>query len=262
MIAHTWFHSVDPVANGNRMWFMLWLAALETGDKYVAREWPQRNKWIDGVGFPGPWAEPGSVKKLPGGGVRGPGQLTWERGFKGYAEEVLKVERELGAQLAQWQTRPAKDAPPIKVWRRIMDSRSGNTGSSADSQGRPLMEIMSDPVFGLAPEFDPAGKDAVAGSNRYTSIGEQMIADLLGYDAELAVLNPVTSKMDFNGRKPRLFINPECENLIDALQNYPGAAAGDSAWDDPVDALRYILIREPEYVRPRTVADEGEGEGW
>jgi len=251
MTPHTWYMATDPVANGNRCWFMLWLAALETGDLYIHREWPQRNKFIEGVGFPGPWAETGSIRKLPGGGTRGPGQMTWADGFSGFAREIVATEQDIAKDLATLQGKDPINTKPIPIYRRIMDSRSGNTTNLSNSEGATLIEIMDNPMFKINPGFESAGKDSVTGANRYTSVGEQIIADALSYNADKCRLNPLTNKLDFDGRRPTLFINPECENLIDALSNYPGATAGDSAWDDPIDCLRYLLIAEPQHYAPR-----------
>lgn len=242
----TIYHIVDPVANGNRVWFMLW--AMVTGEMvYVAREFPQRNRFIEGVGYPGPWAEPGTVKRYTRGGKAGPGQFTWQWGYDGYAAQIHQAEEELAKMLGL----PPGMRLPVHV--RIMDSRSGNTPDMQHEDSLTLIQIMDSPKLDIVPGFLSAGRDAIKGANRYTSVGDGMIAQRLKYDREKAILQESTGRLGFNGLRPTLFINPDCENLIDALESYPShiAGAGDSAWDDPIDCLRYLMIDDPKHVEPR-----------
>jgi len=52
----TFYHTVDPVANGGRAWFMQWIAINPLNEKFIIREFPQRGEFIEGVGTVGEWA--------------------------------------------------------------------------------------------------------------------------------------------------------------------------------------------------------------
>jgi hypothetical protein len=95
--------------------------------------------------------------------------------------------------------------------------------------------------------------------------GEQMINDRLYYDKDLAELDPKTGWLVVPpalGKGPGLYISEGCTNLIAALRNYPGILNGaDSAFKDPIDCLRYLVIADPFHRKP-AVLSQGEGEGW
>lgn len=95
---------VDPC--GGRNWFMTWILVDLRGRKFVYREWPNPKTYIDGVGFPGVWAEPDG-KKLDGR----PGQAQQNFGFgiRRYLEEIRKLEA------------------GEEIFERRMDSRYGNS---------------------------------------------------------------------------------------------------------------------------------------
>ena len=229
--------SCDPVANSGRAWALQWIAVNPIGEKFIVREFPCRGEFVEGVGIIGDWAIQGG--KNTALGKRGPAQEAWSYGFSDWAQQIRRIELELGAILNP------ETLKPIKIEERIMDSRSGNTANIASGGGKTLIECMDDEgIF-----FVSAGKDTpTAGSNRYVSVGEQVIKDALVYDQEQSAYNAETKIMTFKGRSPKLFIADTCHNIIDAFFNYPGAQAGDSAWDDWIDGTRYILIAEPRFI--------------
>ena len=236
----TWYMACDPVANSGRAWFMLWFAINPLGEIFIAREFPCRGEFVENVGMVGEWALQGGKNSALG--KRGPAQDAWNYGFEDWARQIKRIELEIAKGLAKdgnW------DGKPIEIEHRIMDSRSGNTISLSNVGGKTLIECMDDEkIF-----FDSAGRDTpTAGGNRFTSVGEQIIKNQLVYDGEKVEVDPETGRLTYKGRSPKLYISEGCENTIDAFQNYPGASAGDSAWDDPIDCVRYLLIAEPKYL--------------
>ncbi len=112
----------------------------------------------------------------------------------------------------------------------------------------------------------PAGRDsgAATGQTRVHP-GEQMINDRLYFDKDLSEIDPKTGWLVVPpalGKGPGLYISEGCTNLIAALRNYPGIFTGaDSAFKDPVDCLRYLVIADP-YHRKERAQLLGEGLGW
>ncbi len=261
----TWYHIVDPVASGGRAWFQIWaLVAGETkghinaGDIFVAWEFPKEDWHVRDVGFMGKWAEPGGKT---GAGVRGPAQRSLGWGYRRQKEEIAAVERKLWTvQFPAGTTKPlyANSSEPrihIPLGNRIMDSRAANTEKETESQSMTLIDWMAENTSaelkdGL--DFTPAGRDsgAATGQTRVHP-GEQMINDRLYFDKELAVLDEKTGWLTVPphlGRGPSLYISEGCTNLISAMRNYPGIFTGaDSAFKDPLDCLRYLVIADPEY---------------
>lgn len=258
----TWYHAVDPNVAGGRQWFHLWAFVLgehhrnmSPGDLIVAREWPQADDAIPGIGLPGDWALPGGKE----GWTRGPAQDAWAVGLRFRADEIRRVEKELAAATGiGWADDAQRMKRFIRPNCRIMDSRAANTETENQEESTTLIEKMED--NGL--EFVSAGRDSGAAQGE-TGVqpGEQMINDLFSFDREKATLNEATGWLEIdlnNGIGPKLYIAEECTNLIAAVQNYPGITVGGRhhPWKDPLDTLRYIVISRPEYV-----PDEA-WEGW
>lgn len=254
----TWFHVVDPVASGGRSWFQLWaMVAGETrgfvqpGDIFVAWEWPKQDWFVRESGYLGAWAEPGGKKGL---GVRGPAQQPLGWGYRRQKEEIERVEQHLYT-LQFPDDVKNHGTKRITVEERIMDSRAANTEKENESYSKTLIEWLaedSSPELRDALEFIPAGRDSGA-SQGQTRVrpGEQMINDRLYYDRAHATLNEQTGWIEVPpalGRGPRLWISEGCTNLIEAMRHYPGCLAGDSAFDDPIDCLRYLIISDPLHV--------------
>lgn len=277
----TWYHIVDPVASGGRAWFHIWAivsgetrGTIQPGDIFVAFEWPKEDWHVRDVGYMGKWAEPGGKA---GQGVRGPAQRPLGWGYRRQKEEIAAVEKKL------WTIQHTEDAltvrgtykgegePRISIrpGNRIMDSRAANTEKENESESKTLIDWMaedSSPTLKDGLDFMPAGRDsgAATGQTRVHP-GEQMINDRLYYDKELAVLDEKTGWLVVPpalGKGPSLYISEGCTNLISALRNYPGILNGaDSAFKDPIDCLRYLVICDP-YHRKSTAPSLGEGLGW
>lgn len=255
----TWFNIVDPNATGGRQWFMIWAAVLgqhynelAPGDIWIAREWPQRNDPIPTIGRPGEWALPGGKK---GQGQRGPAQTAWPVGIQWRAEEIKRVERELAlahgtspAAVGEWEH--MKNF--IRTGNRIMDIRPLTTELAGQTETKTLFHYMRENDL----LFYGSGRDSGAAPGE-TNVrhGLQLVNDAMYFNRDHATLNPATGWLEINpqhGRGPRLRIADNCENLIDSILNLPGDATPDSAWKDPIDTLRYLIISNPRHIEPIT----------
>lgn len=276
----TWYMVADPV-DGKRNWFMLWVKVNKLGELMVAREWPCETDHVPGIGLPGPWAVPSMGKRVDGD--PGPAQQSFGGGFRFIAEEIRRVERELGE--LEWLHGNGEGRPqPIVVMpgHRIMDARAGNTESLAASEAKTLIQSMAE--VWLEPDgrikdgetepglyFIPAGRDSGSpqGANSSLSYGYKFIEDLLDYDDELAVLDEATGRLTFRGKAPRLYVAGEhvlgewqpgsCSNLVFAFENLTGADGLRAACKDPMDGLRYVAIAEPRHVGAEGLAWSGGG---
>lgn len=142
------YHLVDPCAGRN--WFMLWIRVDGSGRAFVYREWPGQERYIDGVGYPGPWAVPDG--KLADG-KQGTAQKGFGFGLDRYKEEITGLE----------------DKEPI--FERWMDSRYGNSTTVAKERATTLIE-----------ECSEIGFDFLATPGQGVDEGIDMINDWLHYD--------------------------------------------------------------------------------
>lgn len=223
----TWYHVVDP-CNG-RNFFMVWAAVNRAGKILVAREWPQPNDYIEGVGLPGHWAEPDG--KLADG-RRGDAQKPFGFGLQRYKEEIERVEKELGRLYGA-------EGDPIKVFERVMDSRFGNTPTLRRSASSTLIDDFAE----LDLHFVPA-----PGENQKEGI--DIINDALDWreGEAMSALN-----------EPKLFVAEDCENTIFSLAEWTGADGAHGASKDPIDVLRYLLLSGLIHVVPHEWAPQGGG---
>lgn len=252
----TWYMVADP-CDGKRNWFMLWMKVTRP-ERFVAREWPQQNDLIPGVGYPGPWAETAKGKRQDGD--PGPAQTSFGGGFRFIANEIRRVERELGELEWNLAGKPEGGPQPIVILPgcRIMDARAGNTESLAASEAKTLIQSMAE--VWLEPDgrlcegerepglfFTPAGRDSGAqeGANSSIKFGYKFIENAIYYDEDDAALNDKTGLFEFKGKAPQLFVADCCQNLIFSFENLTGADGLKGACKDPMDGLRYLEIAEP-----------------
>lgn len=215
----TWYHVNDP-CNG-RNFFMIWATVLPTGQTVIAREWPQADDYIEGIGLPGPWAEPDG--KLADG-KRGPAQKPFGFSLKRYGDEIRRVEGEL----ARIGRAPGADASPITIADRWMDSRFGNTPTLQKESSTTLIEQMGE-----------CGIDYHPASGEHQQEGLDLINDALYYDDKLPI-GPLN--------QPRLLVSERCQNIAFALKEWTGHDGKHGACKDPVDVLRYLLLADPEHI--------------
>lgn len=217
----TWFHINDP-CNG-RNFFMIWATVLPTGQIIIAREWPQADDYIEGIGLPGAWAEPDG--KLADG-KRGPAQKPFGFSLKRYTAEIERVEKEL-TKIGH----PTTDtAEPIHIADRRMDSRFGNTPTLQKEGSTTLIEQMAE-----------CGIDYYPASGEHQQEGLDLINDALYYDDKLPV-GPLN--------QPKFLVCERCQNVIFALKEWTGHDGKHGASKDPIDVLRYLLLSDPQYIPP------------
>lgn len=221
----TWYHIVDP-CNG-RNFFMVWVWVNALDRKVVVREWPAEEDYIEGVGYPGPWAEVDAEKF---DGKPGPAQRPFGLTLREYQAEIARVERELADPAYRpGATQAEIAAGTIPVAERFMDSRFGNTPTLSKSENLTLIE-----------EFADLGLDFLPAPGEFEREGITAINDALGgYDLN----QPIGT-----GNEPGLFVTRDCGNVIFSLENYTGQDGQKGAMKDPVDVLRYALLARLDYL--------------
>jgi hypothetical protein len=245
---------VDP-CNG-RNFFMLWGARTPQG-LTIYREWPSIYE-IPGYGAPGLWAIPDGKKA---DGRQGPAQKPLGFGLLAYKREIARLEgwktgsggkRQQGLlpqpdpgcgdDARDWdQFGPAEE----RIALRFMDSRFAQSQIIGDEGSKTLLDEFE--AVGLS--FLPTCTEGAA----RISEGVQFINEWLDYDE--------TKEVGFFNR-PKLQISEECVNLIFAMQNWTGADGQSGACKDPIDVLRYFLLKGVEYLGEEGdtgVARKGEG---
>jgi phage terminase large subunit-like protein len=146
----TRYHFIDPCSGRN--WAMIWALIDATGRCFVYREWPCPDDYIEGVGYPGMWAEPDGKKH---DGRQGPAQKDFGFGLDRYVTEIKRVEA------------------GEKIFERWMDSRYGNAQTLAKEKPTTLIEEMSE----LGMEFIATPGDTI-------DEGVGLINDWLHYDTQ------------------------------------------------------------------------------
>jgi hypothetical protein len=157
VIKHEWipkegtrYHFVDPCSGRN--WAMIWALFDNANRCFIYREWPCPNEYVEGVGYPGAWAEPDGKKA---DGRQGPAQKDFGFGLERYVEEIHSVE---GGE---------------RIFERWMDSRYGNAQTLAKERPTTLIEEMSD----LGMDFTATPGDTI-------DEGVGLINDWLHYDTQ------------------------------------------------------------------------------
>ena len=218
--AGTVFHFVDP--GEGKTWAMLWIRFTPDGRCWIYREFPDQLDYIEGVGYPGPWAE--ADGKLQDGRP-GPAQKACAGfGFEDYKRLIEAAEK-------------ADSAEPAERW---MDSRYGNTPTMTHEGVRTLIEQCSERI----------GLDFRATSGQAIVEGVTLINDWLAYNDE-APVDALNS--------PRLYISERCQNLIYALKTWTGSDGKRGATKDWIDLLRYITLSGVEYEDPASLRTRGGG---
>lgn len=239
---------VDPCDGRN--FFMIWVRCCPGGRKYVLKEWPSQTDPIPGHGIIGEWALPtGDTKQLDG--RRGPAQNSLGWGLLQYKREIARIERweeysEAGPDedVRAWAQYP-EDVPAEaresarragrvrqKIFSRFLDARFGNTAS-----------LEADGVRTLFEEFDEIGlnfRETGADVKKTIYEGVQLINAALYYNAE----QPIVSEINC----PKLFFSEDCVNTIFAMQTWTGLDGGKGATKDPIDLLRYVYLKDLDYV--------------
>ena len=254
---------VDPCSGRN--FFMLW--GIRTPQALtIYREWPGMIE-IPGYGAPGLWAVPDGKKP---DGKAGPAQKALGFGLLAYKREIARLE---GWEVGRGQRPQTTDHRPQTTDRRPQTRTQG--AEAGTEQGRVIDDVREWDQFGparerialrfmdsrfadskiigdegtktLLDEFEEIGLSflptCTEGKARISE-GVQFVNEWLDYDE--------TREVDYFNR-PKLFVSEECVNLIFALQNWTGQDGTSGACKDPVDCLRYLLLKGVEYL-----GEEGE----
>jgi phage terminase large subunit-like protein len=157
VIKHDWipttgtrYQFIDPCSGRN--WAMIWAIFDSANRCFIYREWPCPDEYVEGVGYPGMWAEPDGKKA---DGRQGPAQKDFGFGLARYVEEIRNVEN------------------GEKIFERWMDSRYGNAQTLAKERPTTLIEEMSE----LGMDFTATPGDTI-------DEGVQMINSWLHYDRD------------------------------------------------------------------------------
>jgi hypothetical protein len=146
-------------------------------------------------------------------GREGPAQRSNAgRGINEYAELILGLEGE------------------EQIEERYIDPRAGATQAVGRDGGTSLIELLQDvenPLY-----FKPSAGIKI-------EQGISIINDWLAYDQH----SPISSI-----NQPKLFISEKCQNLIYSLREWTGSDGDKGATKDPIDALRYIAVMNPEHT--------------
>lgn len=209
--AGTIYQVVDPC--GARNWAMIWARFDAAGRCFIIEEWPNQDRYIPGVGFPGAWAEPDGKRH---DGRPGDAQKSFGFGLQEYKAEIEAVERELGREAG---------LPPgesVTVFERFMDSRYGNAQTVAREGATTLIE-----------ECAEIGINFLAAPGDTVNEGVSLINDWLSYDPT----KPVSAL-----NQPRLYVSERCKNTIYALHEWTGRDGKTGACRDFVDVVRYLVL--------------------
>lgn len=240
----TWWNILDP-ANGRNA-FLQWWACYPDGRMVCEREWPQQDDYIPGVGQPGEWAV-ASTKGKKKDGDRGSAQEPWGLSYAQMKDEIERVEMELAVSVER-----REQGERIQVFRRICDSRAGNTEVHGTTIVREFAKrsrpdqpgLLFDDASGKHLNINTANSDHIAGIT--------LINDALNYDTKRPV-GPLN--------RPKLMIRYEptdptkdgslprgCANTWFSLSTWTGADGEKGACKDPVDCTHYFLRDEPRHV--------------
>lgn len=245
----TWYHICDPCSGRN--WFMIWALVTPDGKIIQAREWPQPDDYIEGIGLPGDWTEPDGKKA---DGKRGGAQKPFGFGLDRYRAEIARVEKELWQLMHPGESNPATKretmeqtgnpfddgSKRIEIFERIMDSRYGNAPTLAKQDSTTLIQELAD----LGVTF------TASSTIRKNLSGLDLINDRLDYDKDAPLDH-------FN--QPKFYIVRRCKNTIYALKEWTGLDGLHGACKDPIDNLRYLLSSNPIYADEHTMQPMGGG---
>lgn len=170
----------------------------------------------------GEWALPGDK---PDGRV-GPAQKQGAgKGVDEYTELILALERH-----------PDKSED---IADRFIDPRSAGTDAIAKEGGVTLLDLLMQAESPLY--FTPSV--AVTVDERVL-----VINDLLCFDREKPI--------EKGTNHPKLMVHEDCRNLIYSLREWTGLDGQKGASKDPIDALGYLVIMQPQHTSSEKMAKQ------
>lgn len=128
-----------------------------------------------------------------------------------------------------------------EIFERRIDPRAGATQAVGREGGTSLIELLDG---GDNPMYFKAAPGIKIDQ------GISIINDWLSYDQN-SPLSPIN--------QPKLYISEKCQNLIYSLREWTGLDNEKGASKDPIDALRYLAVSNPEYHTNKTFAPTGGG---
>jgi hypothetical protein len=128
------------------------------------------------------------------------------------------------------QTLEINDKDKEEIAERYIDPRSAGTAAMTKEGGVTLLDMLADAE--IPTYFIPAAS---------ASVDERVliINDLLCYDREKPLEEGVNH--------PRLMVHETCQNLIYSLREWTGADGQKGASKDPIDALGYLVMMNPQH---------------
>lgn len=231
---------LDPA--GARNFYLLWFAVDASGTHYFHREWP------DVVNY-GEWALP-SDDRGKWDGKAGPAQIKVGFGIEQYKKLILEAEgwRRIDGNWVSHNGAPGKPIPATPIWQRFIDPRSGVIEAAADDAGESSLiyrfaeEQLDEAgrISGPSMQFEPA----YSGKNE--DDGLTQIDQMLTFDRT----QPLTAMLN----EPKIYVSAECGSLIWAMQNYTAHDGPKAASKDPIDALRYAILKKCMHVHSELLA--------
>lgn len=128
-----------------------------------------------------------------------------------------------------------------EIAERYIDPRAGATQAVGHQGGTSLIELLGSgeqPMY-----FKPSAGIKI-------EQGISIINDWLSYD----VNQPVSTL-----NQPKLYISEKCQNLIYSMREWTGQDGDKGATKDPIDALRYVAVMNPEYENQNSYKPWGGG---
>jgi len=150
-------------------------------------------------------------------GKAGPAQKGSKKGIRDYVELIRAAEGD------------------ETIFERFIDPRLGAAEKQAAEGAVTIISQLDDEDMTVVPA---PGVDI--------DNGLQLISDKLAYDE---------SKEISSVNAPHLFVSERCANFIYAMQEYTAKGGKDEATKDPIDALRYIAVSNPQFYEESDIAD-------
>ncbi|MEO0797415.1 MAG: hypothetical protein AAFX93_19865 [Verrucomicrobiota bacterium] len=241
--AVTRYMVMDP-SGLNRNSFMLWCAVDVYGRIWVYREWPCPNIAVPTVGYPGPWAVSGKSKGHAFGGLPGDGCEDFGFDLLDYKSEIARLEGwdDVGRDIPveDWDDRNGADE---RMFGRDIDSRFANTQRATGRGNTTLTEEYGS----IKVHFTPTSSAGMTEGRMPIVEGVKLINDGFKYtDGWLEATRAGKPARVEDG--PSIFINRECDNLRFALKAFTGLGGQKEATKDPIDCLRYLVLKPVIYI--------------
>ena len=231
----TIYMHADP--HGDRNWFMIWVGVDVNGNKWVIREWPDKDI--------GEWALPGNK---PDGKI-GPAQTSGHgKGFGDYKRLILEIEGWKANKDGVWE--PGENA--WGVFDRRLDPRPAQTNVPSDEEARTYLDFLGEPIRNAAGIVLVPGLDFAAGPDCSIEEGKQWVNNWLtsGWDPDKE-LTPLNC--------PKFFVCRDCENLIWSLRTWTGVDGLKGASKDPIDCLKSLAKMDIQHLPVGALGSYGGG---